>query len=202
VIRTLESKVKRVFAEAMASGTVSAIGGGKFSNGARTGAFMATMKIMPEIYEDVVGYKADWHAGGAVQYKDDKTKPIEGANNIGTQGGGRIIIDGVPYESVTISVVNDEGVVVTLTSIQKSDCFVCEGSRLSTTLNKVPGINAVAGMHDMFQISYPNDFLRNVFNVPGMPVAGALTAFSFAGQAFNSFNLATGDYMKYTAHAR
>ena len=48
-------------------------------------------------------------------------------------------------------------------------------------LNRVPGINAVAGMHDMFQVSMDRVFFpgaRDWLNVPGMPVAAAVTCAS------------------------
>ena len=45
-------------------------------------------------------------------------------------------------------------------------------------LNRVPGINAVAGMHDMFQINLDRVFwpgARDWLNVPGMLVAAPVT---------------------------
>jgi hypothetical protein len=53
-----------------------------------------------------------------------------------------------------------------------------EGGRVSRVLNRVPGVNAVGGMHDIFQVradQVGGAGLRGVLNVPGMPVAAALT---------------------------
>lgn len=40
-------------------------------------------------------------------------------------------------------------------------------------MNRVPGVNAVAGLHDVFQINLSS--MRNILNVPGMPVAALVT---------------------------
>lgn len=45
-------------------------------------------------------------------------------------------------------------------------------------MNAIPGINAVSGMHDVFQVrldQFGGSFARNVLNVPGMPLAAGLT---------------------------
>ena len=61
--------------------------------------------------------------------------------------------------------------------------FFSEGGPLSEALNKIGGFNAVAGMHDVFQISLTDEFyLRDVLNVPGMPVAAAITYGSLYSQ--------------------
>ncbi len=72
--------------------------------------------------------------------------PVEGANNIGTQNAK---LD--------------------------PDCLACEGGRLSRTLNQVAGINAVGGLHDVFQVSLGIGIAREIFNVPGMLPAAAFT---------------------------
>jgi len=53
-----------------------------------------------------------------------------------------------------------------------------EGGALSTTANKIPGINAVAGMHDVFQVTLGEigDSARSYLNIPGMLVAAPVTA--------------------------
>ena len=54
--------------------------------------------------------------------------------------------------------------------------FSSEGGPLSEALNKVGGINAVAGLHDVFQISLSDKYyVRDILNVPGMPIAAAVT---------------------------
>jgi hypothetical protein len=45
---------------------------------------------------------------------------------------------------------------------------------LSRFLNHVPCVNAVAGLHDYFQISLGTGRERSVFNALGMPVAGGI----------------------------
>ena len=55
--------------------------------------------------------------------------------------------------------------------------FWSEGGPLSESLNKFGGINAVAGLHDVFQINLKGN-LRDILNVPGMPIAAAITYLS------------------------
>jgi hypothetical protein len=52
--------------------------------------------------------------------------------------------------------------------------FYSEGAKASRILNSVGGINAVAGMHDTFQIHLPYPW-RDILNIPGVPVAAAIT---------------------------
>ncbi len=54
---------------------------------------------------------------------------------------------------------------------------------MSRLLNNVPRVNATAGMHDVFQVSFGGGYLRDVLNVPGMPVAAIITYSSLAGDA-------------------
>ena len=84
--------------------------------------------------------------------------PTEGANNFGTQGAR-------------------------ISEIAKAKWYSgIEGAPISRFANRIPGINAVAGLHDVFQINLgpSNGFWRNVLNFPGMPVAEGIT---FAGMA-------------------
>ena len=82
--------------------------------------------------------------------KTDVQPPVRGANNIGFQGGQ--VVDGLPLDF---------------------SCGFCEGGTYSRILNRVPGVNAVAGLHDVFQINLGS--MRNVLNVPAMPVAALVT---------------------------
>lgn len=69
-------------------------------------------------------------------------------------------------------------------SLHRSLC-AGEGGIISRALNVVPGINAVAGMHDVFQAGWSaldgiykgGIQLREspLLNVAGIPVAGAMT---------------------------
>jgi RHS repeat-associated protein len=101
------------------------------------------------LYNEIVGYEATWKSGGEAKPKTSVTYPYEGANNFGTANP----------------------------SIDPNSWFG-EGGRLSRALNAVPGINAIAGMHDVFQVELQNwggALTRNLLNVPGMPVATVLT---------------------------
>ena len=63
-----------------------------------------------------------------------------------------------------------------------------EGGDLSKTLNKVPGINAVAGVHDVMQVSLGDGLARDVLNVPGMIPAAAFTYTAALGQPLTHLN--------------
>jgi len=102
------------------------------------------------LYTKVVGYDATWKSGGDAVDKEVLTKPQFGHNNIGIAGK----VD--------------------------STSWFGEGGYVSRTLNKVPGVNAVAGMHDMMQIGFDNlegvedGILRTIGNVPAMLPAAVL----------------------------
>ncbi|MGH9893465.1 MAG: hypothetical protein ACREA0_16045, partial [bacterium] len=147
----------RTTASAVAGGTASVIGGGKFENGAGTSAFVALLGALPPAYRAVVEYDADLRPGGPWVEKAPLDRPIRGANNVGVQG--RIYQD-----------------------VDDTPGFWDEGGPVSQLLNRIPGVNAVAGLHDAFQISLGNAFLRSALNVPGMPIAAAITFGSFLGQ--------------------
>ena len=49
---------------------------------------------------------------------------------------------------------------------------------MSRFANFIPGVNAVSGMHDMFQVTldkWGGDWARNILNVPGMIPAAGIT---------------------------
>jgi len=97
----------------------------------------------------LVPYDVTWTKGGPTQYKPEGTLPVEGMNNIGVQGKPS----------------NPSG-------------WFNEGGRVSRLGNQVPGINAVAGLHDVFQITlnrWGGAPLGWALNAPGMPVAAAVT---------------------------
>lgn len=104
-------------------------------------------------YQEVVKYGASWESGSAAQGKYRYTMPREGVNNIG--------------EAVA--------------AIDRNSLWG-EGGHLSRAMNRIPGINAVAGLHDVFQVrldqfggSHFGPILRGGLNFPGMPVAAVLT---------------------------
>jgi len=150
------SSITRVFAKATAGGVSAEVTGGDFKDGFKAAGIFAGAKYL---YNQVVPYDSTWKKGGAAQKKGEFEMPTEGQNNIGTQG--HQTIDRSWFKPMKDGFLN-----------------VQEGGGLSRMLNHVPGINAVAGMHDVFQVSMDRVFFegsRNYFNVPGMPVAAAIT---------------------------
>jgi hypothetical protein len=104
-------------------------------------------------YDQIVKYNATWASGGAAQSKRRFDMPNEGANNFA--------------ESQTI--LNPSG-------------LTGEGGRLSRFMNRIPGMNAIAGLHDVFQVRLDllggdrfGSVLRSTLNFPGMPIAAGLT---------------------------
>mgnify|MGYP002876395040 CR=1 FL=1 len=145
--------VEGTLAAAVMGGTASVVGGGKFANGASTAAFLYTLRELPSIYKDVVGYDVDLGPGGKPVQKTELSPPVKGANNVGVQGGP----------------VGDP-------------CFGCEGGPVSRVANQIPGVNAVAGLHDQMQVSLGTGIARDVLNVPGMVPAAAFTYAAALGQ--------------------
>jgi RHS repeat-associated protein len=139
-------------------GAYSLAGGGVSAlagQGFEKGAIFAGLTAFARYtYNEIVGFDADWRPGGEAQEKLRFTMPYEGANNIGTQDWP----------------VNTNG-------------WFNEGGIISRALNYVPGLNATAGLHDVFQIRIDEYFggqelggsLRSALNVPGMLPAAALS---------------------------
>jgi hypothetical protein len=130
------------------SGTVGAVAagiqGGSFGEGFLMGAGSAAANM---IYTELVKYEPTFAPGGEIVEKGFNTPPVNDANNIGLQG----IKDPNWLEKIFV-----------------------EGGPVSRGVNYVPGINAVAGLHDVFQINM-GGLARNIFNVPGMGVAAVIT---------------------------
>lgn len=100
-------------------------------------------------YQRVVGYAPTWAPGGDAQPKGRFQLPVAGANNFGV---ARAVVD--------------------------PDDFFGEGGRLSRLLNRVPGMNAIAGLHDVMQVDWDRwggRSLRSTMNYPGMGPAALLT---------------------------
>jgi RHS repeat-associated protein len=138
--------VKRVVVTATVGGTMAYVETGRF---APTFGVLATTGSTRYVYNRVVGYDATWKPGGEAQPKGRYQLPIEGANNF---GNAQAVVD--PGD------------------------FFGEGGQLSRLMNRVPGINAVAGFHDVMQVGWDRwggAGLRSWLNVPGMPVAAAVT---------------------------
>lgn len=133
-----------------------AIGGGAASELTggrfRDGFLLAGITASAQyLYNSMVNYKPTWQSGGPAQPKTQSQMPIKGANNIGIQG--------------------DQ-------SMDPRSWFN-EGGRISRFLNKVPGVNAVAGLHDVFQVRLDGAIIpgaRDILNVPGMIPAAGITA--------------------------
>lgn len=116
-------------------------------------AFAGAAATFGYAYDRIVNYSATWAPGGAAQGKQRFGMPVEGANNFAES---RAVVDPAT--------------------------FTGEGGRLSRSMNRVPGMNAIAGLHDVFQVRLDQlggdrfgSILRNSLNFPGMPVAAGLT---------------------------
>jgi len=161
-----ENHVYQLTYVSVVGGTASVLGGGKFGNGATTAAFVYLYKAAPKIYKDIVGYGLDMGLGGDAVLKGFLTPPVEGANNVGTQGHRYL----------------------------DPDCLFCEGGIVSRFMNQIYGINATAGLHDTMQINLGTGLLRDIANVPLMPVAALGTYSAAFGQMLNSLPSSTYIY--------
>jgi hypothetical protein len=143
---TVGNATGRAVGETLTNGAIgggaSEAAGGTFRQGF---TFGAVLTAGDEIYKAYVNYRATWSTGDGVAEKDARTPPVEGKNNIGTQGN----------------------------PLGKPGVFG-EGGPVSNAANVIPGVNAVAGMHDEFMI-HLSGLTRDLLNVPLMPVAAALT---------------------------
>ena len=136
----------RVAVSGLAGGGVNELAGGRFMDGFM---FAAVPVAARALYNEWVNYDTTGESGGDAVVKGYLDPPVEGANNIGTQGGK----------------LNPNG-------------WFNEGGRVSRFTNRIPGINAVGGLHDVFQVNihqYMGSFARNVLNVPGMLPAAAIS---------------------------
>lgn len=101
-------------------------------------------------YNEYVRYDSTWESGGQANIKEKwDAPPVEGGNNVGIR---KEVID--------------------------PESIFGEGGYVSRAVNKIPGVNAVAGMHDWFQIDLQKiggESLRDYGNVPGMIPATVMT---------------------------
>jgi hypothetical protein len=103
------------------------------------------------VYNSTVGYDTTWKSGGDAVNKTSRDTAFKNVNNIGIAG-----------------------------KVDKTSWFG-EGGKVSRFLNKIPGVNAVAGIHDTMQVGFDNlqgvsdSWMRTVFNVPAMVPAAAIT---------------------------
>lgn len=103
------------------------------------------------LYNNVVNYDTELGPGGEAVNKRPLDLPVRGAINIGTAG-----------------------------TVDPSSWWG-EGGIVSRALNYVPGVNAVSGMHDTFQVGLDrltnstDGLARNILNIPGMLPAAVIT---------------------------
>lgn len=107
---------------------------------------VGTSATLRYLYNEVVNYDVTFESGGDAVEKSLNEMPKRFANNIGRQGDK----------------LNPSG-------------WFNEGGIVSRILNKIPGVNAVAGLHDVFQVNL-NGYSRDILNVPGMLPATVITA--------------------------
>jgi hypothetical protein len=139
--------------------------GAGIAEGAVTGGAMAAVFAGADaLYKKVVTFDGgiesspEWGPGtDPTSAKGPYDLPRYGVNNVGEQGAG---LGGNGWTDLR------------------------EGGRWSTIGNQIPGINAVAGLHDTFQINL--GAFRGALNYPGMPVAAAVT---YAGLLNGHVNL-------------
>jgi hypothetical protein len=144
------SVLGRIAKGALIGGVVTEMNGGDFAEGAIQGAMTsAIVEVARIVYIAAVKYDVTWESGRDAVAKDPDSYPNEGLNNIGCA-----------TDEIDPSSLWDEGGIV------------------SRAANRIPGINAIAGLHDVFQVELDNHFgvaARNILNVPGMAVAAAIT---------------------------
>jgi len=136
-------------ANGLSRGLIAKLQGGSFK---RSFLMSAGSFALKALYTKVVGYDATWKSGGDAVNKGPLTPPVEGANNFG---------NAVDFGDLPQSI----------------RAGMEEGAWFSRTMNSIPGMNAVAGMHDIFQNTWTKlsgSLLREVLNVPGMLPAAAL----------------------------
>jgi len=150
----------RVGWNAAAGGTSSIMSDGSFKDGAKIAGLFAASAYT---YNKLVEYDATWESGDYAVDKRKNAMPNQYRNNIGFQGQGV----GNPKEWF-------------LPKSMGGGLDLREGGAISSAVNKIPGINAVAGLHDVFQVGWGKlgDQYRNNFflNVGGMGVATVATA--------------------------
>ena len=140
----------QITARSTAGGLSAQFQGGDFSNGFQSGFITGSGAWA---YEKIVGYGATWRPGGAEAMKERYTPPVAGANNFGIQW--------------------------TKDTPNWWDKLFWEGGPVSKVMNMIPGVNAGAGMHDTFQVvsdAAGGNLLRNIVNLPGIPIAALMTA--------------------------
>lgn len=127
--------------------------------GAIAAAWAAASAASRQLYKEVVGYDIDWAVGQPTLDKTDMTTPVKGYGNVGTQGTRSIPVNDHPGRQITRGAFE-------------------EGGWFSRAASHVPLVEPTSDLHDMIQIGAQNaggKVLRNILNVPTMPVAAGVT---------------------------
>ena len=147
----------RTAVSAIGGGVASDIEGGSFEKGALLAGSLAAAG---EIYEDIVSEPADAAPGGPAVEKSSTEGGVGGANNWGL--GSPIPVP------------------------QRTSWWpILEGSPISNFMNQIPGMDAVATLHDNIMAWIQTNSSNagfDIINVPAMLPAAAITTGALAGQ--------------------
>jgi hypothetical protein len=137
----------RFAATTIAGGASSVLTGGKFADGAKTGAFLQMLSEASIYYEESTGYKAS-----------------------AAPGENRAVNTFEPDEITGRQKPEDRG--MNVTGLNEKEGFFRQGGPLSEALNVVPGINATSGLHD-YWFNQPNGPSFSMFNNIGTMIPAA-----------------------------
>lgn len=107
----------------------------------------------------------DPRAGGNAVDKKALDMPVQGVNNFWTAG------------------------------VVKTESWFGEGGVVSRIANQIPSINAISGMHDVFQVrlqEWGGVWARNALNVPGMLPAAGMTWMGLRDSPYLSYDTIQG----------
>ncbi|GAB4361819.1 MAG: hypothetical protein Kow006_32830 [Gammaproteobacteria bacterium] len=176
--------IGRIGVTSIVGGASSEIYGGRFRDGFRFSFFSSASRY---IYNNALGYDVTWERGKGLA--NQTTGLYDEAN-------------GVPFVPNVIGT-NTEKLVWSNGKLEFWSNFWKQGGLVSESLNKIPGLNSLAKLHDYFQIGldrlaggYEQDsWLRQLLNVPAMVPA---TAMSYGALLNNhmGFNYHYSEYNK------
>ncbi|MBK8186090.1 MAG: RHS repeat-associated core domain-containing protein [Cellvibrio sp.] len=140
----------RVFANGVAGGVSAEIYGGSFEEGFKLSFAVSMMRYT---YNKAMNYDLTWK-----------------------QGKGLATPDGTYDESLGVPENNQVFGTNEPLNVSGESNFWKQGGKLSNFANKVPGMNSLARLHDLFQINLggPDSWVRTWLNVPGMFVAAGI----------------------------
>ena len=159
----IQSSTGRILTEAAAGGVVAELGGGKFANGAQTAAFLQASTEAAGYYKEQVGDDADIRSGENGHPEGPTYKPLPNGKQ--------------PLISKLWNVIGNND----------KTSFCSQQSFCSKTLNLIPGINAVARLHDFWFNERVNGNLvleqAAFMNIATMLPAAAISYGAIAGVA-------------------